>query len=331
MTSEIPVSARECLDSAVLCYLSVPTSKGPHLTPVVFVFDGGRLWLTTSRRSLKARAWKRNRRVAGLIEGGDRAVTFRGSVRLYDALDPFSWPSAALGAPRLMRAAARFTSKNARFFAGYAVDASRVPFAWSPPGRVFAAIEMDGGRVLDQSAGAVVDEWGNWPADLEYAPSYPARQRGRAARLALPSDVRDAVSKARTGAIALEGPLTTVLPVRVAGALDRSGSEATLPRAFADLAFADAECRAAITVGHASTWRAAEMTGMLLQGRGTVYAMNSVKEGKDELRRRLRTTAGSVASSSELALVTLEPSRAVWWSGWTAGTVEAGTGKARRP
>ncbi|MDP8955816.1 MAG: pyridoxamine 5'-phosphate oxidase family protein [Actinomycetota bacterium] len=319
MSAGIPSSAREILDSGVLCYLSIRTARGPHLTPVVYVRDGGRLWVTTSRSSLKARIWRKDPHVAGLVEEGGRVVTFRGTVRVYDGLDPTSWPSAVLAAPRLLRAGARFTVKNARFFAGYAVDASRVPLAWSPPGRVFAAIEPEGGYVVDHPAGTILEGWGRWPADVDYSTSFQSAARDGAFHRGVPGRVLEAASAATFGALALEGPLLTVLPLRPQRAARSPKAEAVLSRAFADLAFVDREFRAALTVGYASTWRAAEMTGMLLQGEGRLYAPDSVRQGREALRRRLRGTA---SGPDDLALVRLRPSRVVWWDGWTSGSEE---------
>ncbi|HEX2089710.1 MAG TPA: pyridoxamine 5'-phosphate oxidase family protein [Actinomycetota bacterium] len=324
MTDAIPQAARDILRSGVLCYMSVRTARGPHLTPVVYVLDGGRLWVTTSRSSLKARIWRKDRHVAGLVEDGGRVVTFRGSVRVYDGLDPLSWPSAVLAGPRLLRAAARFTMKNARFFAGYAVDASRVPLAWSPPGRVFAAIDVEGGRVLDDDGGNVLDAWGRWPADVDYSESFSPPGRQPQIHRSVPAGVLDAARSATFGALALQGPLLTVLPVRPRWSRRSPRYEAILPRSFADLAFVDSEFRAAVTVGYASTWRAAEMRGMLFQGKGRLFALDGVRKGRDALRRRVQGY-GKRETPQDLALALLRPSRVVWWDGWTSGSAERNT------
>ncbi len=321
MSEGIPQEARKILSSGVLCYLSIRTAKGPHLTPVVYVLDGDRLWITTSRSSLKARIWRKDRHVAGMVEDGGRVVAFRGSVRVYDGLNPLSWPSAVLAGPRLLRAGARFTVKNARFFAGYAVDASRVPLAWSPPGRVFAAIEIEGAHVLDHDAGTVLETWGRWPADVDYSDSFSAPSSQPKIHQRVPGGVLDAAASSTFGALALQGPLLTVLPARPRWARRSPLYEAVLPRSFADLAFVDSEFRAAITVGYASTWRAAEMTGMLFQGEGRLFALEGVRKGKDALRRRLQGS-GKWKRPDDLALAHLRPSRVVWWDGWTSGSAE---------
>ena len=77
------------------------------------------------------------------------AVTFTGTVRTYDALDRRTWGAAVAGATSIARATAAFSAKNARFFAGYAVDARQVPFAWTPPGRVFVGVDVERTALVD--------------------------------------------------------------------------------------------------------------------------------------------------------------------------------------
>src|SRR5207302_7521371 len=138
----LPDAAAAVLRDGVLCYLGSAHPSGPHVTPVVFAVHGSRLWVTTSRRSVKARTWRSDPRVGGVVRAGDRALAFTGRVVTFDLLDPGSWPRSVLRAPALSLAATAFSRKNARFFAGYAIDAYRVPLAWTPPGRLFASVEL---------------------------------------------------------------------------------------------------------------------------------------------------------------------------------------------
>ena len=46
------------LDQGRFCAVATTTPRGPHCTPLVFASSGARVWLTTSRRSVKARSWK---------------------------------------------------------------------------------------------------------------------------------------------------------------------------------------------------------------------------------------------------------------------------------
>ncbi len=307
VTARLPRAGREVLERGTLCYLAVRTTLGPHLTPVVYALDGGRLWLTTSRTSVKTRALRRDRGVAGLIRAGDEALTFHGRARTYDALDPLSWPSAAVAGPRLVRAATRFTLKNARFFAGYAVDARRVPLAWTPPGRIFVGIEVTAGALLDLVEGTVTADWGEWDREDEIIQSRLSSSHDNPHRpldLRVPRSVRSVVGKKGDGVLALSHRSPTVVPVRWRRVAREGTYEARLPQAFLELAGAADRGRTraravALTVDRIASWRAAEMAGMLLQGEA------------------------EIDSSSELdnALVRVRPHRVVWWEGWSSGSV----------
>jgi pyridoxamine 5'-phosphate oxidase-like protein len=311
----MPRPARDILDQGTLCYLAVRTSRGPHVTPVVFALHGNRLWLTTSRGSVKARAWRADRTVAGLVHHGDAAVAFRGTARIYDAFDPFTWPAAALAGPRLVTAGTRFTLKNARFFAGYAVDARRVPLSWTPPGRVFVSVELASGKLL--SEGLPRAGWGDWPVGAEFVENYRSLPERPPIDRGVPRALREALGESGNGALALQsGEVLTVLPAswcRVA----RSGSyHAVLPVGTLELAGVPARTTAALTVDHASTWRAADMKGMLIQGRGEMFSVHAANRG----RQALRSTLGD--GSSDRALVRIRPDRVVWWRGWRSRAVK---------
>ena len=324
-SGRIPLPARLLLQRGDLSYLAVRTPFGPHLTPVVYVLDGERLWVTTSRGSVKARAWRRWPHVAGMVTDGDEAVTFRGGVRTFDAFDPVSWPGALLAGPRLVEAATRFTLKNARFFAGYAVDAGRVPLAWTPPGRLFAAIRPAAGRLLGDVHAPLSDvPWGEWPTGASYRATFAALPRRRPVDRAVPAEVRTRVGAAGTGAVALEGMSgLTVLPVAWRRVAQDGSYEATLPAAQLELAGAGPEAPAGLTVDHASSWRASEMSGMLLQGRASLFSPASTHRGRAELLRRL-------GGDERLALIRLVPGRIVWWEGWTSGSVRDAVPAGRR-
>ena len=158
--SFLSTAVQQVLEDAPFCAVATSTPRGPHCTPLVFAYSGGRVWLTTSRGSVKARAWKVDPGVAGLVRQGDLAVMFTGTVKTYDALDRNSWGAAVTGATSIARATARFSKKNARFFAGYAFDARQVPLAWTPPGRVFVGIDLERTALLDEDG--VQEGRGRW-------------------------------------------------------------------------------------------------------------------------------------------------------------------------
>lgn len=320
MTAAFPRRAQSLLQRATLCYLAVETAWGPHVTPVVFVLDAGRLWVTTARRSVKARAWRQDAAVGGLVVEDDEAVTFRARVRTYDAFDPTSWPHAMLAGPRLLEAAARFTLKNARFFAGYAVDAGKVPLAWTPPGRVFASIAPEAGGIVVGPEVAV--RWGSWPGGARSRRSFdPEPAAGRPLDLRVPARVRRALGSVGTGALALQGSAgLSVLPATWRRVSPDGTYEVVLPGEVLGLGGAGPETAAGLAIDVASRWRAAEMTGLLVQGPATIHRPDDTGRGRAALLRRLE---GNEAQ----ALVRIRPDRIVWWEGWSSGAVTTSGGR----
>lgn len=303
----LPPEAERVLADGTLCYLAASTPRGPHLTPVVFAFDRGRLWATTARRTVKARAWRRDPRAAGLVRHADRAVAFRGRVEVYDVLDPNTWEAGLRRAPALLRATARFSLKNARYFAGYARDARRIPLAWTPPGRVLVAIEPEDVALLD--GGRVVESHGKWAARATGRRGFEV---GGVAALPEPPDDVEMPAEGE-GVVALESARgNTVVPVR----WRRRDAEGTYylaaSRAALALAGARAAQRASLVVDRSSAWRAAQMRGAMLRGEAELFLPTA--RGWDDA-----VTSAGIGEPE--TLLRLRPSGLVWWSGWTSGTV----------
>jgi hypothetical protein len=316
VTAALPAAARRALEEATFCHVAARTPLGPHLTPVVFVLDGGALWMTTSRGAAKARAWRRDPYVAGMARTGDVAVVFRGRVRTHDALDPLSWPSITAG-PGVARATARFALRNARFFAGYAVDAPRVPVAWGPAGRQFVRLSLSDGLVVDAATGERVAAWGEWPSrgSAAFVKAFAAADRHRSLDRRAPEDVRRAVGAGGDGALAVDGrdgPL--VLPVRWRRRGAEGTYEATLPTSLLRAARTPARPSVGLAIDRPGEWRAGQMAGMLLRGEAELFATSGTRTGRRALRRLI---------DDDETLVRLRPTRVVWWRGWTSGTVAA--------
>lgn len=317
--ADLPRAARDVLDRGTLCYLGAPSPLGPHVTPVVFVLERGRLWGTTSRRSTKARRWRSLPLAGGLVRVDRRAVVFRGAVTLYDALRPTTWPGSVVRAPLLALASLRFSRKNARFFAGYARDVTRVPLAWSPPARVIFSVNLEDGALLED--GWLVERWGGWGqassnrGSSHRAPTAGGATHGPGARElneeALPEDLRDLLGPRGDGALGLAGRRgPVVLPA--AWVRDDGAFSATLDRAVLALAEAETTSRAALVVDRASRWRAAEMSGVLLRGPAEVRP--------EDAERTLRPRSARERTPDPVA-VQLRPDTAVWWKGWASGSV----------
>jgi hypothetical protein len=272
--------------------------------------------VTTSRRSVKAAVWRRERSVAGLVQAGRTAVSFGGVATTYDALDVGTWERSVLRSPALARAAVRFSRKNARFFAGYAVDAHRVPMSWTPPGRVFVEIELRRGILLAEDGAE--DRWGRWRRSSVSRPSFRADRRGTSPIEALPEPVREALGQAGRGAMAFgaDGG-SLVLPAD--WALDETALYASVRASTLELAgLEDPSPPVALVMDRPSWWRARSMVGAMVRGRGEISIPGRLRTGSGSARQRVRLTG---AEPTGAALVRLRPERLVWWSGWESGTV----------
>ncbi|HEX6208089.1 MAG TPA: pyridoxamine 5'-phosphate oxidase family protein [Actinomycetota bacterium] len=308
----IPEEARRVLRDGVLLYAAAAGPDAPHLTPMVFVLAEDRLWATTARRSRKVRLWRARPDGGGLVRVGDRAVSFRGRVDLYDLLDPTTWGRSLLRSQLLTRAALGFSRKNARFFAGYARDARRVPFGWTPPGRVFLSIALRDGVLLDLSEGEVLRSWGRLDGGLIGATSFRRGPARPAPDAGVPGDVRDALGDEGRGALALDD--APVLPVRWRRSEEEGAYYAVVPASFLERTGAADRAPATLVLDHLSRWRASRMLGMQLRGEGRVYVPGRLRSGEASLAVRSGATEGD-------AVVRLRPDRVVWWRGWASGSL----------
>jgi hypothetical protein len=311
--SFLSTAVQTVLDEGPFCAVATMTPGGPHCTPLVFAYSGGRLWLTTSRGSVKARAWKVDPGVSGMIRHGAASVTFTGTVTTYDALDRASWGSAVTGAVSITRATAKFSRKNARFFAGYAMDARQVPLAWMPPGRVFVAIDLERTALLEDDG--VQEGRGRWGGEVSSHPTFRAVKKGDDPLAALPADLREELGRSGEGALTVlgaRGPV--VLPARWRA--EKAALYAALPAETLALAGAGPDAPVSLTVDKPSAWRAKDMVGAMVQGTGSCYVGEQLGSGV----KVARALAADMAPGSD-ALVRVSPSRLVWWKGWSSGSV----------
>ena len=311
--SFLSTAVQEVLDRGQFCAVAAMTPRGPHCTPLVFASSGARVWLTTSRRSVKARAWRTDPSVAGLVRFDDLAVTFTGTVRTYDALDRRTWAAAVAGATSIARATATFSAKNARFFAGYAVDAKQVPLAWTPPGRVFVGVDLE--RTALVEAQGVQEGRGRWGGEAGSHATF-RRAKGLDVLEQLPDEIAEGIGRSGEGALAVVGERGLVV-VPAHWRAESGALYAMLPVETLALAGADADAPVALMVDRPSVWRARDMVGAMFQGEASFFVDGVVGSGATSLRTVLGTDAPPGA-----ALVRLRPSRVVWWKGWSSGSAD---------
>ena len=310
--SFLSTAVQTVLEEGPFCAVATMTPRGPHCTPLVFAYSGGRLWLTTSRGSVKARAWKVDPGVSGMIRHGAAAVTFTGTVTTYDALDRASWGSAVSGVVSITRATAKFSRKNARFFAGYAMDARQVPLAWMPPGRVFVAIDIERTALLEDDG--VQEGRGRWGGEVASHATFRGVKKGADPLAALPNDLREELGRSGDGALTVlgaRGPV--VLPVHWRA--EAVALYAALPAETLALAGVGPDAAVSLTVDKPSAWRARDMVGAMVQGTGACYVGEQLGSGV----KTVRALAADMAPGAD-AIVRVSPSRLVWWKGWSGGS-----------
>jgi Pyridoxamine 5'-phosphate oxidase len=311
--SFLSTAVQDVLDRGRFCAVATMTPRGPHCTPLVFASSGTRLWLTTSRRSVKARAWRADPSVAGLVRNEELAVTFTGSVRTYDALDRRTWAAAVAGATSIARATATFSAKNARFFAGYALDAKQVPLAWTPPGRVFVGVDLERTALLDGHG--VQEGRGRWGGEPASHASF-RNTKGPDPFAVLPDEIVEGIGREGDGALAVAGERgLVVVPVRWRA--DATALWAALPAETLALAGGGADADVALTVDRPSVWRARDMVGAMFQGAAESFVEPVVGQGAKSMGMLARAIAPDAT-----ALVRVRPRRAVWWRGWSSGSAD---------
>jgi nitroimidazol reductase NimA-like FMN-containing flavoprotein (pyridoxamine 5'-phosphate oxidase superfamily) len=314
--SFLSTAVQQVLEEGPFCAVATTTPRGPHCTPLVFAYSGGRVWLTTSRGSVKTRAWRTDPSVAGMVRLGDLAVTFTGTVKTYDALDRSTWGSAVAGATSIARATARFSKKNARFFAGYALDAHQVPLAWTPPGRVFVGIDLERTALLDEDG--VQEGRGRWGGEAGSHATFRSVKQGADPLAGLPVDIRTSLGRSGEGALTVAGERgPVVLPVRWL-ATD-TALYAAAPAESLALASAGPDADVALAVDEPSAWRARDMAGAMVQGSGSCYLLDELGSGA----KTARALASGLHPAAG-ALVRIIPSRLVWWQGWSSGSADVG-------
>ena len=302
----------EILRRAPFCHVGTHTRLGPHVTPVAFAISGGRVWATTARASAKARAWRADPRIGALVRDGDDVITFTGRARTFDALDPLTWIDTIREMPALALATARFARKNARFFAGYAVDARSVPFAWMPPGRLLVELS------IERSTRWTPRAQGRRPRT-----ELPSRDRFRPTRAevdalaALPPEVAVAVGREGPGQLGLETDAgISVLPVRWTS-LDE-GLVAVVPEAVLARARPSASTfPVALGVDRPTWWRARHMVGAMVQGTGEAIVARRTRSGR---RSAAELVAAAGGDPDRDVLITVDPMRVIWWRGWSSGS-----------
>ena len=90
----LPPDIYNLLKESSFAYVGTSLKGVPHVTPVVYIFDGQKIFFNTSKEAKKLKTMRENNKVAFLIDKRDmsniyenKAVLFTGEVKIYGLLD----------------------------------------------------------------------------------------------------------------------------------------------------------------------------------------------------------------------------------------------------
>ncbi len=283
--------------------VAVATRRGPHITPAAFAAASGRLWVVSSRRTVRVRTIRRTGQASALVRRGERSVVVSGRASVLSPWPPDEALALALGAVPATRAATLYTLRNLRLvLAGFVADLLMGAGDPTVYDRVLVAIEADRGMLLDGTA--VLDTWGRWrsPATAATTP----RRRPSPASTALPllddllldvpPESQAALQRVDTAALGWVG-LTGAVALPALGGIDGEGRVEVASAALDLAANGAGRGPACLMVHDSDSLRPSGFRGVVLRGDGSIG------------RRGPARTA-----------VTVHADRVSWWSGFRSGT-----------
>ncbi len=125
----LPPDIYNLVKESSFAYVGTSLKGVTHITPVVYVFDGQRIFFNTSKEAKKLKVMKKNNKVAFLIDKRDmsniyenKAVLFTGKVKIYGLLD------VPLRFIQMLRTLRLFIMKYPEYTRKYST--SELPKAW---------------------------------------------------------------------------------------------------------------------------------------------------------------------------------------------------------
>lgn len=125
----LPPDIYNLVKESSFAYVGTSLKGATHITPVVYVFDGQRIFFNTSKEAKKLKVMRKNNKVAFLIDKRDmsniyenKAVLFTGKVKIYGLLD------IPLRLIQMLRTLRLFITKYPEYTRKYST--SELPKAW---------------------------------------------------------------------------------------------------------------------------------------------------------------------------------------------------------
>jgi hypothetical protein len=182
-----------------------------------------------------------------------------------------------------------------------------------------ASVELEAGALLDLHAQRILERWGEWDGQVRGLEGFEPAPRGTLPERGLPGDVKELLGQKGHGTLAVEGPRgLAVLPANWMRAPSEGAYYVTLPEEFLALAGTGPRGAGSLVFDQASKWRAARMAGLLLRGEAEVFVPSGLGDEASALLQRARKSG---PLPEDAVVVRLRPKTAVWWKGWSSGTV----------
>jgi hypothetical protein len=277
--------------------VAVDTTRGPHITPAAFAAADGRLWVVSSRRTLRVRSVRRRHVASALVRRGDRAVVVSGGADVLSFWRFGETVGLVMNSLPVARAAATYAVRNAGLLVGgFVRDIVAGTGDLTLYDRVLVAIEPERGMLLDGER--LLDSWGRWRHVSSPQPERAPAVVPPLAELvaALPAELIEALERPDTASLGWSSPSGPLaLPTLHAD----SEGRAVVATAALDLAGTPPRAAACLTLHSSESRRPSAFRGVILRGEGRVTRRGPVRT--------------SVAVAAE---------RVSWWSGFRSGTAQ---------
>jgi len=131
-------------------HVAVVSPRGPHVTPELYAWSGGRLWFWFAHTTLKARVLAASPSAAVLVTVGERSAILDGEVDLMDARRPVTLLGSPVRSLRAACAAGAYVARNAEDLGAFVRDLGTGRLGWRPPpGRILASLLPHDAALVD--------------------------------------------------------------------------------------------------------------------------------------------------------------------------------------
>lgn len=149
--------AASILSEGRQAHVAIDTPSGPHVTPQLYAWSGGRLWIAAASTTRKAAVLHEGAPAAAVVATPGRSVVLAGKVTVIDPHKPATVIRNLAQLPGAARASIGFTARNVVDLAAFAGDLLRGRLGWLVPPRILYALTPD-------RAAAVENDTVTWSA-----------------------------------------------------------------------------------------------------------------------------------------------------------------------